>query len=409
MTGLDVFFYLSILPLASVYTVGLLILLIGAKEYRAEPKGKVIPTVALIIPTYNEAGVIQRKLENVRQLDYPRDRLQVVVVDSASTDDTIRLVKKFVAEDAGDLVCTLVQQPVRMGKSDAINEALGHASSEILVLTDADVTLPPGSLNELVAGFQNPRVGAVSGVEVPVGADDVLSSVEGDYRRIYTAIRMAEASADTPFMCESEFSAYRRELLQPLRSGTMCDDIELTVGVRSKGYKGEYDLGASFFEAEAGTFKSKLRHKFRRGMANQHALLRNHNVLFNRAYGRYGTLVYPFEFFTHIVSPLLLVIAVSFLTALAATNPAALPIAVLVSGLSALPSLVIMQRLMDKYRSKDLEGVRGTGSWLLAAAAFLLFQFALLASLIKLIVKGPVVKWAQISETRTSTASITTK
>ena len=144
-------------------------------------------------------------------------------------------------------------------------------------------------------------------------------------------------------------------------------------------------------------------------MANQHALLRNHNVLFNKAYGKYGTLVYPFEFFTHIISPLLLVIAVSFLTALAVTNPAALPIAVLVSGLSALPSLVIMQRLMDKYSSKDLEGVRGTGSWLLAAAAFLLFQFALLASLIRLIVKGPVVKWGQISETRTSTASITAK
>ncbi len=392
-----------------MYTVGLLILLIGAKEYRAEPKGKVIPTVALVIPTYNEASVILRKLENVRQLDYPRDRLQIVVVDSASTDDTTRLVKKFVAEDAGDLVCTLIEQPVRMGKSEAINEALGHASSEILVLTDADVTLPPGSLYELVAGFQDPRVGAVSGVEVPVGADDVLSGVEGDYRRIYTAIRMAEASADTPFMCESEFSAYRRELLQPLRSGTMCDDIELTVGVRSKGYRGEYDLSASFFEAEAGTVKSKLRHKFRRGMANQHALLRNRNVLFNKSYGRYGTLVYPFEFFTHLVSPILLVIALCFLVAMALTNPLGLSVPLLVAVLSALPSLVIVERLMHKYSSKDLRKVRGTGSWVFAAAAFLLFQVALLASLIRLIVRGPVVKWGQISETRTTVAVTASK
>src|SRR5437660_3143853 len=115
-------------------------------------------------------------------------------------------------------------------------------------------------------------------------------------------------------------------------------------------------------------------------MANQHALLRHHNVLFNKAYGKYGTLVYPFEFFTHIISPLLLVIAVSFLTALAVTNPAALSIAGLVAGLSALPSVVIMQRLMDKYSTKYFEGGRGTGSCRLAAGAFLLFHLALLAS-----------------------------
>jgi cellulose synthase/poly-beta-1,6-N-acetylglucosamine synthase-like glycosyltransferase len=296
-----------------------------------------------------------------------------------------------------------------MGKSEAINEALRHVDAEILVLTDADVTFPPGSLFKIVAGFQNPHIGAVSGVEVPVGGDDMMGGLEGDYRRIYTAIRMAEASIDTPFMCESEFSAYRRDLLQPLRSGTMCDDIELTVEVRSKGYRAEYDLGASFFEAEAGTFKSKFRHKFRRGMANQHALLRNHNVLFNKAYGRYGTLVYPFEFFTHIVSPVLIVIAVSFLAVLAVTNPLALPVPVLVAGILSIPSLVIVQRLMHKYSSKDLARVRGTGSWLLAAAAFFLFQFALLTSLIRLIVKGPVVKWGQISETRTTAASIVSK
>ena len=70
--------------LSVVYTLGLSALLLGAKEYRAEPKGKLNPTVALVIPTYNEAAVIPRKLENIRQLDYPRDKLQIVIVDSAS-------------------------------------------------------------------------------------------------------------------------------------------------------------------------------------------------------------------------------------------------------------------------------------------------------------------------------------
>jgi hypothetical protein len=144
-------------------------------------------------------------------------------------------------------------------------------------------------------------------------------------------------------------------------------------------------------------------------MANQHALLRNHNVLFNKSYGRYGTLVYPFEFFTHLVSPILLVLAISFLAALALTNPFGLIVPVLVAVLSALPSLAIVQRLMHKYTSKELATVRGTGSWVLAAAAFLLFQVALLASLITLIVRGPVVTWGQISETRTTVAVTASK
>jgi hypothetical protein len=81
----------------------------------------------------------------------------------------------------------------------------------------------------------------------------------------------------------------------------------------------------------------------------------------------------------------------------------------LVSALSALPSLVIVQRLMHKYSSDELAKVRGSGSWVLAAAAFLVFQVALLASLIRLIVRGPVVKWGQISETRTAVAATASK
>jgi cellulose synthase/poly-beta-1,6-N-acetylglucosamine synthase-like glycosyltransferase len=400
LIGLEISYYGVLAVLAGGYTVALVFLLLGAKVSKPLVRGKLTPTVAVVIPTYNEGGVIERKLENVRHLEYPRDRLRVVVVDSASTDDTAGLVKKFVAENSDNVSCTLLEQPFRMGKSEAINEALRQTDSEILVLTDADVTFPPSSLYELVAGFQDPKVGAVSGVEIPVGGKDVMAGVEGDYRRIYTAIRMAEASVDTPFMCESELSAYRRKLVQPLRLGTMCDDIELTVGLRSQGFRAEYDLSASFFEAEAGTFSSKLRHKFRRGMANQHALLRNWRVLFNRRYGKYGTLVYPFEFFTHLVSPILIVVASGLLAALALTNPALLIIPLSVTVVSAFPSLVIVQKLIQKYNSEALATVRRTGSWIFAAMAFMLFQPVLLASLIRLVVRGPVIKWGQIAETR---------
>ncbi len=383
------------------YTIGLLVLFLNARGYKPHVDTSFLPTVSLVIPTYNEASVIGRKLENVLQLAYPRDRVEVIVVDSASTDDTRGIVRSFAVRHQGELGVRLVEQSVRMGKTEALNEALRQAKSEIFALTDADVTFPPDSLKKLVANLEDPSIGAVSGVEVPIGAGSAAHSIEADYRRIYTAIRMAEASTDTPFMCESELSAYRRAILEPLRSGGMCDDIELTVAVRSKGYKSKYDLYSPFFESEAGTLVSKLKHKFRRGMANQHALIRNANVLFNRAFGRYGSVVYPFEFFVHIVSPVLMGVVFCLFVASVALSPFSALVAVGIALALAVPSLAIVRQLMSMYSNQDISRLEGSGSWILGALAFLAFQGVLLASLVRLAVKGPQVKWEQAAGTRT--------
>jgi len=397
---LEALLYSTLGALALGYMIGLLVLLLNSRIYKPSVGTGFLPTVSLIIPTFNEAAVIGRKLENVLQLDYPRDRVEVIVVDSASTDDTREIVRGFAARHQGEIKVRLVEQSVRMGKTDALNEALRQAKSEIFVLTDVDVTFPPDSLKKLVAHLEDPNIGAVSGVEIPIGGGSTAHSLEADYRRIYTAIRMAEASTDTPFMCESELSAYRRAILEPLRPGGMCDDIELTVGVRSKGYRSKYDIYSPFFESEAGTFVSKLKHKFRRGMANQHALVRNSNVLFNRAFGRYGSVVYPFEFFVHIVSPVLIAVVFSLFILSVAFSPFSALVAVVVALALGVPSLAIVHRLMSIYSSEDISRMKGTGSWLVGALAFLAFQGVLLASLFRLALKGPQVKWEQAAGTR---------
>jgi cellulose synthase/poly-beta-1,6-N-acetylglucosamine synthase-like glycosyltransferase len=359
-----------------------------------------MPTVSLIIPTYNEASIIRQKLENVIELDYPREKLEVVLVDSASNDETVRIAQKFAGDHSRDLNLVLIEQPVRRGKSEAINEALRKVRSEIIVLTDADVTFPPHSLRRLVENFDRDQVGAVSGVEVPIGGKSFLTGIEADYRRIYTAIRMAEAEADSPFMCESEFSAYRRELLDPLRPGVVCDDVELTIMVRSKGFKALYAQDVSFFETEAGKLGPKVQHKLRRGMNNQHALIHNSQVLFNRKLGRYGTVVFPFEYLVHVVSPVLLTLSIFFFLGLAILSPVSALFALVATVILSLPALAILHSLIAKYRGTDVADLHGTGSWVLGAVAFLGFQVVLLAGLLKLGLKGPQTNWQQVPGTR---------
>jgi cellulose synthase/poly-beta-1,6-N-acetylglucosamine synthase-like glycosyltransferase len=359
-----------------------------------------IPTVSLVIPTYNEATVIRQKLENVLRLDYPREKLEVVVVDSASADETVSIVEKFAGDHRRDLNLILVEQAVRRGKSEAINEALRRVRSEIIVLTDADVAFPPASLRKLVEGFERAEVGAVSGVEVPVGGKSFLTGIEADYRRIYTAIRMAEAETDSPFMCESELSAYRRELLDPLRPGVVCDDVELTVMVRSKGFKALYSQEVSFFENEAGNLRPKLQHKLRRGMNNQHALLHNSEVLFNRKLGRYGTIIFPFEFLVHVISPILLTLSLVLFLGLAVFSPVSAMVALVATVLTSLPAVAIVRSLIRRYQETEVAGLQGTGSWVFGAVAFLGFQLVLLVGLLKLGFNGPQTNWQQVPGTR---------
>jgi len=344
ISTLEVVYYATIGIVIIAYTLGLFLLNKGSPRPSSRRMSQFVPTVSLVIPTYNEASIIRQKLENVLQIDYPREKFEVVVVDSASNDETGNIVKKFAGEHRREVNIVLIEQPVRRGKSEAINEALRSVRSEIIVLTDADVTFPPGSVRKLVENFEGSEIGAVSGVEVPVGGKSFLTGIEADYRRIYTAIRMAEAETDSPFMCESELSAYRRELLEPLRPGVVCDDVELTVMVRSKGFKALYAPDVSFLETEAGKLRPKLQHKLRRGMNNQHALLQNSNVLFSRNLGKYGTIVFPFEFFVHIVSPLLLTVSLVFFLSLLVFSPISALIALLATASLSIPGKAAPKR-----------------------------------------------------------------
>jgi cellulose synthase/poly-beta-1,6-N-acetylglucosamine synthase-like glycosyltransferase len=398
--SLGIVYYTTTLVIIAVYTLGLALLLSNPAHPHVRGEGRTTPTVSLVIPTYNEALIIARKLDNVLQLDYPREKLEVIVVDSASTDETQSIVRRFAEEHARQVNIVLIEQESRRGKSEAINEAIRRVRSEILVLTDADVTFPPSSLSKLVENFDGSEVGAVSGVEVPVGERSLLAGLETDYRRIYTAVRLAEASLDTPFMCESELSAYKTELLEPLHSGTVCDDLELTMMVRKKGFGAVYASNVPFYETEAGKLVPKVQHKLRRGMNNQHALLQNWRVLFNRKLGRYGSVVFPFEFFVHIASPVLLTISLFAFLGLAIIDLSSAAIALLATGVLSLPVLAILNILLKRYQHVEVESLQGSGSWVFGALAFLSFQLFLFVGLLKLVFRGPQVNWQQISGTR---------
>jgi cellulose synthase/poly-beta-1,6-N-acetylglucosamine synthase-like glycosyltransferase len=147
------------------------------------------PTVCVIVAAYNEESVIERRLENLLALDYPADKLELVVASDASTDATHDLVERIAGRVGGDRVRLIVNP--RGGKVAAQNRAVRETSSEVVAFTDANATWAPDALRRLVANFADPDVAYVCGQLVLEAADG--SNREGLYWRYELAQRQAES------------------------------------------------------------------------------------------------------------------------------------------------------------------------------------------------------------------------
>lgn len=121
------------------------------------------PRVSIVVPTYNEAAHIVERLDNIYAQDYPKSLMEVIVVDSASTDGTVGLVEKWVAGHGG-LSVKLIREDVRRGKAYSLNHALERAGGDVVVMADADALWPSNALTKAVEWLSDPSVGAVSGL-----------------------------------------------------------------------------------------------------------------------------------------------------------------------------------------------------------------------------------------------------
>jgi cellulose synthase/poly-beta-1,6-N-acetylglucosamine synthase-like glycosyltransferase len=196
------------------------------------------PKVTIIVPTYNEATLVKRKLDDVASQDYPRELVEVVVVDSASTDGTPNIVKEWM-ESHRDFKVILVEEGVRRGKAYALNRALEVAMGDVVVITDVDSTWPSrGTLANALTWFSDPEVGAVTCLKMPVG--EGFAGVEKGYRDFYNIVRLGESKKFSTPVFHGELAAFRKSLLQELGgfpTDTGADDSHTATLIALRGYR----------------------------------------------------------------------------------------------------------------------------------------------------------------------------
>jgi len=196
------------------------------------------PKVTVIVPTYNEVAFVESKLDDIAGQEYPRGLLEVIVVDSRSSDGTLDIVEKW-AKAHSDVRLVIVRESVRRGKAYALNNALRYASGDIIVVTDADsIWSSPKTLENAMSWFNDLSVGAVTCLKKPVNPG--FTGIEEGYREFYNIVRVSESKAWSTPIFHGELAAFRRDLLEgvggfPLDLG--ADDSHTATLIAIKGYR----------------------------------------------------------------------------------------------------------------------------------------------------------------------------
>lgn len=223
---MQVVFWLCVLLVAYPYAIypALLLLinrLAGRRTHAADPVFE--PSVTIILPVHNETRRITAKIRNILELDYPSQKLQVIVIGDACTDDTLER-----AAQAGGGRVETVALTVRAGKAAGLNAGLERSTGEIVVFTDAAIVLERPALRTLVAHFADPAIGCVSGEDFIEGAH-----TEGLYGRIELLLRREEARLHSIAGASGCFYGQRRELCLPFRAGMAPDFLSVLVTVKA--------------------------------------------------------------------------------------------------------------------------------------------------------------------------------
>jgi len=332
-----------------------------------------IPTVTVIIPTYNEAVAIGDRLRNLAEISYPRDKLQVIVVDSASTDGTSDVAGQYLKAIAFPFPAKILKQEERAGKGNALNFALKHASGEIVATSDADSHWGSGALLSAVRYMADPRVGAVTGKEVITNEDfNFLTKGEALYKKAYDVLRIGESKTHSTLIFDGEFSLYRRSALDKFEDQEGSDDCGTVVEIVSRGYRAIFASDARYFDAVPYTLRGRMIVKIRRAQHLILSLLKAVRLKTQNSLPVPGSIVFS-NLYLHVVNPITSLAGLTLAGIFVLRFPFIL--------LGALPILFV-----ERLRA--------------AAGLFITGNVALVVALLKCLAGDRQIVWKRIDETR---------
>lgn len=275
------------------------------KGKKTEKVDEFTPFISILIPCYNVGSVIDYKIKNTFDIDYPEKKFEIIAVESGSTDNTYPKLEKYAVQGK----IKLIRQPKRLGKPSAINKGLEECRGEIIVLTDADAKVEKNAIRELIKNFVDQGVGAAVADVIIVSGETTASQMNQlFYHYFRQKPRIWESELDSVSFCSGHLLAFYKSIVGKIDEDILNDDRYILLKTRSKGYRCICEPLSHAYEADAGNFSSQITQKRRTTAGAIQGTIRFKNILMNPKYGFFGIFILPFNFLRVVFLPFLLLL-----------------------------------------------------------------------------------------------------
>ncbi len=214
------------------------------------------PEVTLVVPAYNEASILESKIQNCLALDYPTDKLRIVFITDGSTDHSAEVLSAYPE-------VLHLHSPVRGGKALAENRAMQFVETPYVIFTDCNSFLNPEAVREMVKHYQNPKVGAVSGEKKVLDLESASGAGEGLYWKYESFLKRCDSEIYSLMGAAGELVSFRSALFEPLEKDTILDDFVQSLRIVEKGFTVVYEPLAFASESPSTSIKEEMKRKVR--------------------------------------------------------------------------------------------------------------------------------------------------
>lgn len=300
------------------------------------------PTISLIVPVYNEEKIIAKKIQNIEELIYPREKIEAIFIDGRSTDRTFEIINNEAQKCQKSI--RLIGQNKREGYTRAVIEGILNSKGEIIVAMDAASYHYPDAIIQLAKHFEDPKIGAATGQEVVIGDNKQLGSkLEKSYRFFYDFMRKAETEIDSTPDSKGEILAVRREicigLIRNLKiSSNASFDSCVPYQAKLMGFRTIYDEHAKYYEYAPASFTDRMKVQIRRATVLIGAMFFFKDMLLNKKFGKFGLLILPAHFMLDCVLPSLFMFGTVTMVILTLMNPMDVVLLWIIAALAMLVS-----------------------------------------------------------------------
>lgn len=348
----------------------------AAKPWDLKIDEKYEPHVSILVPMHNEEKSIRFKLENLKKINYPADKLQIILVNDASTDKTLDEVYDFMnSHDNPNM--KVLERAERTGKCTSLNCALKTVDSELVVVSDADCFLLPDTLTKALPYLSSPDVGAVAGKELLLNPQGSwVTAGEKFYNNFVQTLRLGEAKVHSTIFFQGGFAAYKKSFLEEFDHEN--DDSGTAFNIVQEKLRTLLIPEARFYTMFPTSWKNKVILKLRRAHQLQRIWVKCLKTLLQRKLVLPKRIAAP-EIFLHIFNPIIFFALILTTALVVVAQP------ILLAAFAALFSVAL---LIPKTRISLIENIQN--------------NFILLAALSSFITSRKFKLWKTVEESRSS-------